>query len=445
MPRPTRASDRARGVRRALAAMVASAALSVSVPSCVSVLGLDGFRGAAEELCSLLERCYGDKAIPECLPHVSGALDGADAEDSKAWLVEFADQSCLESCSTARRCLDQPPVCQTVGSTCDSLEKCCGFSKGFGSCDAEDDECCRPKGTPCKNDEECCADAGRCDEGTKTCGGVVCAPSGDACAVSAECCTKICLTEGLCAEDVCTPDGGNCSDDLTCCAGVCSDGVCGVIGCTPEGGECFDPGECCDDLVCFAAAEGIAVCSTSQCLPEFSACQGPDECCSAYCDPQFLVCGELPPQCQPFGSSCSPEDVCCEGVCFDGACGCVPDLAKCTFHEDCCGGVCEGEVCKPAGCGPLLAGCNSDGDCCTSSCNLGSCAWACPNGAPAIDCTHGVCSEGSGTALDPTCPGVDVDCVIKVCEQDVYCCCNTWDSICVDAVGPVCMQSCATN
>jgi len=437
--------------RRLLAVVVAVLAAVIWLPSCVAVLGLDGYRGAADELCSLLDRCYGEEALPECMTHVAGNLDAAEPGEIREWLVSFADESCLESCTSARRCLDLSPVCEAVGADCAALEECCGFSKGLSNCDAEAERCCRPKGTPCEIDEDCCADGGRCTEaasGTRTCGGVECKPPGEPCAVSTECCTKICEDTGLCSENVCTPDGANCGDDSSCCSLLCVEGVCGGGGCGGPGARCEKPEDCCAEFVCFATPDG-GVCSISQCLPELAPCEDPSQCCSNYCDPLFGECGQ-PPMCVPFGELCSLDlDICCEGVCFDGSCTCVPDSYPCAFDGDCCGGLCEAGICNPPGCNDLGGPCGANEDCCSGRCNLqqGACAWPCATVANVSSCQHDMCSiTPSPSVLDPSCPDVDKGCVTEICLVDDWCCCTNWDDVCVGEVGSVCGQSCdATN
>jgi len=55
---------------------------------------------------------------------------------------------------------------------------------------------------------------------------------------------------------------------------------------------------------------------------------------------------------------------------------------------------------------------------------------------PTGDCSHGVCETGG--ALNPSCGA----CEKAVCDADPFCCSNTWDNICVNAVEDHCTVSC---
>src|SRR5262245_30093254 len=53
-----------------LCAVGVSAALAgIVLPSCSAVVGVDGYQDATEELCNLLERCFGGK-LNDCVGHV---------------------------------------------------------------------------------------------------------------------------------------------------------------------------------------------------------------------------------------------------------------------------------------------------------------------------------------------------------------------------------------
>jgi hypothetical protein len=57
-------------------------------------------------------------------------------------------------------------------------------------------------------------------------------------------------------------------------------------------------------------------------------------------------------------------------------------------------------------------------------------------------CQHTLCT--SGEALQPKCdsPPVSPSCVEEICNQDSFCCTNSWDNLCVDQVTTVCNKGC---
>lgn len=433
-------------MRRAAAAVALAAALVAWIPSCADVIGLGAERNVADELCELLERCYGDLVPDDCRARVGTRLEGAEQDVTTAWLTGFADAGCLADCTSARRCLDAVPVCGGVGTECGVLEECCGFTLGKGTCDGDAGRCCRPRGTRCDEDADCCPDAGRCAAETGTCGGVVCKEAGSTCAFDAECCTKICDDSGRCTDTVCQPDGALCFEDFECCTGLCADGTCGIPGCGGETAPCFDPAECCPGLTCFTGAEGVGVCSINACLPDGLPCLDPVECCGGYCDPTFALCGSVP-TCVDEGQPCNPADICCSGVCNESLlCGCAGDGFLCTFPSDCCSGICEGGACGTPGCGSWGAECGSDQDCCGGSlCDESACVWSCGGQPGPFVCQNNVdlCAV-SGSALDPSCPASakDAECVASICATDAFCCCNYWDQQCVNEVGSICGLPC---
>jgi hypothetical protein len=434
-------------VRHAAAAAGLASALLLWIPSCADVLGLGGERNVANELCDLLERCYGEAAPPDCHQSVGTALARADGDVASRWLTGFADASCLADCTTARRCLDAEPVCEPVGEDCAVLEQCCGFTRGKGSCDVDAERCCRPRGTSCSSDADCCSDAGRCAEQTGTCGGVVCKEAGAACALDVECCTKLCDDGGLCAETICLPDGAQCAADDACCTGVCQDGVCGIPGCGGEGAPCDPSQKCCPELTCFSAAEGVGVCSVASCLPDGLPCAAPEACCSGYCDPTYAACA-TPPECRQDGERCDPTDFCCFGPCNEsGLCGCGGEGFHCIFPSDCCSGICDGETCGTPGCADYGEACSNSDGCCSGTCSAGGvCVWNCGNGAADFDCFSDVCAT-SPLPLDPSCgrsepQWVDAECVTSICTADSWCCCTEWDWLCVEKVATYCGFSC---
>jgi hypothetical protein len=90
--------------------------------------------------------------------------------------------------------------------------------------------------------------------------------------------------------------------------------------------------------------------------------------------------------------------------------------------------------------------CSQNDQCCTGMCLPGgTCAPSCQDTTP---CDHDVCTPGA--PLSTTCTDmmpVDVPCAAAVCADDPYCCCQTWDDVCVDraaGIGFTPYPQCAT-
>ena len=200
-PSPTRGAGRRLDVARVVRlvmALVIGGCVAVTSSSCVGALDLDEYATATDELCDLLDRCFGADFFPDCHEHAGPRLTAADAMQREQWLTIFSDRRCLQSCSDARRCLDNTPVCSTVAEGCgEQTEACCGFIAGKGAC--EEGACCKPDGVACPNgDGDCCNE--NCDEPTGFCGGFQCFDPGTPCTDDFECCTKNCTDDDICAE-----------------------------------------------------------------------------------------------------------------------------------------------------------------------------------------------------------------------------------------------------
>ena len=89
----------------------------------------------------------------------------------------------------------------------------------------------------------------------------------------------------------------------------------------------------------------------------------------------------------------------------------------CQENDDCCSGVCaevEGSATKK--CVPL---CNPSG-CAHDECVTG----------PPLKRTCDQCM-GGGCEINPTC-------VDRVCDEDPYCCCKSWDALCAAKAAALC-------
>jgi hypothetical protein len=397
--------------RPRLAASLAFGSL-LALVACSSVLGVDDYKDSTSELCDLLRACYG---YPACERHVGQSLDGAAPQQRTAWLVALSDQACLLQCTSARLCLDIPPVCTDEHESCNRKEDCCQFLEGNADCASrpvagggEQKICCRTDGAECTDNEQCCT--GYCDPRTGTCGGVNCRKPDEKCATDYQCCTGLCV-EHVCKKGICTALGDACSGDDRCCDGAtCQpNGRCGYDPqCRQESQPCAvgstDPAQtCCTDLDCVALpgdTTGLGVCGAG-CLPDNSTCADGSECCGLFCDPYLKRCG---PQCTKAydPEPCNAGYDCCSGNCVNGACECADDV--CVHPEDCCSGACVNGLC-------------------TATCQPTSCHNACMPGAP----------------MDATCPDpTGGTCVSDVCAIDSYCCCTEWDDLCLSEVVAAC-------
>lgn len=410
-PASKHASSRRR-FTRILAGLVLALGIGVGGASCTSALDLDTYRSAPSELCALLDQCYSASAPGKCQADVEAAIAHKSNLDVSDWLQSFSDLSCLENCSSARRCLDLPLLCVT-SAACSRREDCCGFVRGHTDCEAS--ACCTTRGSACTDNADCCEDAGTCarvgDSDFRTCGGTICGEPNDACAIDADCCTHICK-DNLCSDSICGKDSFNCTVDKDCCSNFCDPITLACAQpptCTKPGEDCALQTDCCADTFCrFAPGTLKAQCSTVSCAFDFVECATDDQCCSGHCDPHAFFCTAA---CTDLGSTC-------------------------TGDTDCCTGRCENDVCKGE-CSTTF--CSVGADCCDGACVAGACAAACkpPSG-------HSPCLAGAPlddqTVADPYYP-----CASAVCAADPYCCCGAWDGLCVSAAlqqGAVCKSAC---
>jgi hypothetical protein len=315
-----------------LAAALLGFALLAGAASCVGLLALDGYAGAHSELCSKVEQCFGAQYRPACEQSLAERLEGARASERAAWLVYFADHSCLESCINARRCLDEPPLCAGPMQGCSARSECCGFSVGAGDCGGigAEPQCCRPEGFSCGGDGECCA-AG-CLGGI--CGGIPCKPDYAPCSAGAECCKKICIPGSwTCADQTCLDLGVPCTVNADCCLSSCaplpdqSGSTCAEPACRTEPLPCDAVNRCCDGLFC-----------VGNCLPVGQFCTEGAQCCQGGC-----LSNACRADCAPLGFVCTASVQCCSGACdtlLTYAC-CGPTAFACTDATQCCSGFCD--------------------------------------------------------------------------------------------------------
>ena len=410
-----------RRARLAAASLVlALGALGTSATSCRGVV-VGKNEDGVEALCELLERCYGQDA-PGCAD-LDARFATAKTSVSDEFLSAVVANKCLDGCSAAKICWDQPPVCTSAedakASPCSHPQDCCGFTSGLASCDQG--TCCVPHAVKCSPTTTCCHGEpcySPVPGQPATCGGVPpCTDPGGSCKSNSECCSKKCDTSGVCA-----------SKNI----------------CQPEGNICVSKSDCCEDLDCVADPNGGKRCSKGSTCSFGSACAPPSAAGGALsCTPnsQDACCGHP--------EACVADESGLIGVCVDFTQPIVlPDGFECANNENCCNGFCDktstpicaqprtcavfDPSCYPAGCGASNPNaCQTDADCCANQCVNGR-------------CTCGISTCHSALELGPpiACPAstTAASCVDEVCALDPFCCCSAWDELCVQkAVAKGCM------
>jgi len=413
---PEAASERGRRPRWAARA-AAALAVAIGVASCTSALSLDSYQNAPDAICELLDGCYAAGAPAGCRDHVTGSIEGSTWGDVSDWFRSVEANGCLETCTSARRCMDSSPICLLKPrAACADPEDCCGYTTGAADC--QSDRCCATLGRHCNDDEDCCGVA--CDPGTQTCGGTQCRDPRLGCTLDDECCSRNCQ-RNVCSDTICNPEGFDCKDDTECCDGVCTSGKCRRPVCGKALAVCKDDGECCagEGLACYKPdGAPVGLCSTGQCLPEQADCvpgSTSKPCCDGtHCDPTYFKCGK---PCVPDGDTCADDAPCCAGACgSDGKCPMTCSTSYCDVQ-------------------------NQGADCCSGSCVAGTCAPACKT----LGCgSHKVCVVGQ--PLDPAaaCDSQGA-CIATICKNDPYCCCTGWDAFCVQEAiksSTICAELC---
>lgn len=396
-----------RAVRWVRAASAVAFAVSTALfgASCRGIWGVgDDYKDSVEALCSIVDRCSDQGG---CQDRVQGKLDAATPEPWTQWLSDLGSHQCLEGCGNARRCLDTLPLCGD--SQCARKEDCCGFISGRVDCDLGSGQCCKPAGVKCTSNDECCPGSGPCSLASGTCGGVVCKDTDQLCANSFECCSNVCR-DGKCSDEICGEKGFECATNDECCSGFCdaatgtgrcAEPVCGIAGFT-----CAAASDCCSGLFCAKIkGEVTGVCSTCEsALPNGVDCGANADCCSGYCNESFFQCGD---KCAKQDEACAVNTDCCDGVCVMGVCQ-AKCPSTCVVNEDCCSQKCVNSQCLPD-CA------NKGSDVCTHN--------TCTIGAP-LNTICTTCTASQGCTVSP-------ECVKNVCDADPYCCCTSWDSLCV--------------
>ena len=107
----------------------------VMAAGCSSVLGLDDYSNAIDQLC----KCDTElDFLADCRARLSSRLSGVSEPTREKWLA-FYSANCAGACLNARECYDQPGTCATIA--CSSDQECCGSFTGEGSCNVSAGVC----------------------------------------------------------------------------------------------------------------------------------------------------------------------------------------------------------------------------------------------------------------------------------------------------------------
>lgn len=190
-------------------------------------------------------------------------------------------------------------------------------------------------------------------------------------------------------------------------------------GCTPSEETCNGQDDDCDGVADDGNPGGGAACNTGLpgiCGPGTQACQGGALVCNQNVGAGAEVCG-------------NGLDDDCDGM-VDEGCG------GCPF------GLCESPgLPQVNGCDPCVTSvCAVDAFCCSNSWD-GICVGQVETVCGRADCVSASCAHlvcDTGVALTVGCH----PCVDSICAADPFCCSNSWDGLCVGAVGTVCGLTC---
>lgn len=382
---------------RAMGASILAACFAFA--SCVSVLDLSDYAGAAQVLCDHLQQCFGASNY-DCQEHVSTGLSAATPEQREAWLSAIVDDECVAQCSAGKACLDATPVCNPPGETCVEEEQCCGFLDKAQLC--QTGACCREDGQLCDGAGECCTD---CDLVTGTCGGVApCKPRGTPCVDADECCSDNCRDDGSCGFR-CRELGEDCAEGSDCCSGLCQGSRCL---CKEEGNPCTEHDECCLGQ-CYLGQCNI----DPGCLAPNQECLGDPLACCQMDGGDLVTCDPLENRC------CLPDGATLGGNAGDG------------LTDFCCSNASDGATC----CGDVGRRCNGDSCCGGLSCRVG------PANGESLCCRPTVCADPCVEQPAPVAAAVAGDscnvnnpinpsCLSEVCKIFPACCCDQWFDYC---------------
>ena len=402
LPRRCRPAGR-RPVNRAFVGAPAIIALGLLPLACRDVIA-GSATNLPEALCDTLSSCEG-----ACPPDLVTRVEDADDSVRGDFLSFAAKTDCTTSCSGARLCRDQPPICEGLDLGCKTDVDCCRSAVGLSSCEAG--RCCRSLGAPCKDGDDCC--------------------EGEACAANHRCGGVTCT---LTLEDAASEDDARCTSSFECCSHRCEDGFCVAHACSNLGESCLTDGDCCSQPgpsgkvkpACDAATHRC-VDSTAECDvcepstdPEKNCCLASGAVCYVLVDGSS-TCGF--PTCSPKGGDCASDDDCCQ----------TDELTFCDV-------VGQPHCASLPGCGISGVICDDASDCCSGLCLGGVCA----SGEGCLDAScHSPCSLGGPlVAADATECGFDPTCAQTVCDTTPACCCQEWSAACRAKYETQCPGSC---
>ena len=219
---------------------------------------------------------------------------------------------------------------------------------------------------------ETCDDTNVCETGYK-CENAVCVelPKVE-CQESSECTSKVCLTEGVCAELVNVGETCSlsriCPKDASCVEGRCVAGETGDDGCT-KNEECPANNTCVEGK-CVAGEPADDGCKKNEECPEGKECQG-GKCVTSSGD-YTGIASYSPSELADASASCKKADACMDNSeCTKGAnyaaCECAQGSVACQTYPACkgigdCVYECEGDYCSWLACANSEA-CSGPGVC----------------------------------------------------------------------------------
>jgi hypothetical protein len=407
--------------------------------------------------CSVADDCAACDPLHQVC--ADGACKACTTEDTSA--CQTTDQ-CV-----ANECVSQCPESCTSDSECAN----CG-SAGHEAHACHQHACAQCSETvPCPSGEQCTPE-GLCIAICGIPGQVVGTCEEDADCAGCEGDNDSCNTPINGGHGVCGPSAAGCEDlgngvvvlpaPFDQVTNLCSnDGNCAGIGIMYNVGELLRdltglnsiddaiieyPMSVCADVT--VGAGGISI-SCGVCVP----CRQDDDCMDIdidmVADDAFGPLGGIAAAIlldQLFGDNDHLIHMYCQPVAGDyGICAPCP-----TLLNDCSGGggggsgMCNHDACTAGDaldpmCGACAANiCANDAFCCNNEWDdicVAAAEDECGCGGGGAAC-HDQCVVGP--ALDPSCNA----CVTDICDNDPFCCANTWDQLCVDQVDTLCAGSC---
>jgi hypothetical protein len=113
-------------VKRGRGAQIAALALCLFGGACSALLGLNGYRNAALELCL----CPGFEKVTDCTTYGPKQLANASSEEQEKWFEEYTARKCGALCDRADECYNDLPGCAGRKPGCE----CCAWDDAVLAC-----------------------------------------------------------------------------------------------------------------------------------------------------------------------------------------------------------------------------------------------------------------------------------------------------------------------